>query len=205
MLAPTHEKPKMRNEKQILSESEELEDPIPLAVFHTDVPLARVWVRAPSSDDADKKPGSGGRRRKKEPPKVVAGTCAPGTYVLAVWWGRLCITQPSLELVCFLTKEGKKPDLVVKAIKPGEMPPATIELTPAADLGTLRFALPLGGKGADEKLTVFVTVEFDAEAGALGGAGEWKTNERVVEEAKDGNAAKKASAEKPGKPTKAER
>ena len=66
-------------------------------MIHLDVPLDKVWVRAPVA------PGTP-RPKKPQPPQIKKGTCLPGTYVLAIWWERPCLCTESLEFQCCLTK-----------------------------------------------------------------------------------------------------
>ncbi len=182
LLPPDHTKPKIKKRNDLLkySADPDLDDPIPLALFHTDVGLSKVYVldrEAAAAAAAAKR--SGGRRRRQKPkaPPVKEGTCRPGSYVLAFWHERLCVVQPSLEFVCFLSKgpiDGAFLD--VKKLKPEKITAPMLELTPVADLMQIAFSVPVGGKGTHEDLRVVVDgVLLNTERGALEAAGTWQS------------------------------
>jgi len=170
---PDELKVRIKSRKALVKASEESADPIPLAVFHADVPLEKVYVRAPR-DPNQRRERDGGQR--EAPPETVKGTCPPDTYVLAVWWGRLCLAQPSLEFVCFLTKdEAKTGEIDLGSIEPEDVEAAKIEIDPDVDVVFAGFQVPLGGKDADEKAVVVVkTVTLSTGKNALSEAGTWR-------------------------------
>ncbi|MFV1959132.1 MAG: SUMF1/EgtB/PvdO family nonheme iron enzyme [Planctomycetota bacterium] len=180
---PLDEKIKIRKRNDLIKVSEGVEDPIPLGVLHTDVPLAGIYVR--DRDAVAKKPKKRGRRRrtKPEPPPTKKGTCRAGTYLLAYWFGRLCIVQPSLEFVGFLSKARTNEQILqVKKVKPEALVRTKLEVTPVADLIEIGFSVPVGGlkskarakaKGGELRIVVD-PILLDCEEGALDRAGTWK-------------------------------
>ena len=169
--------PKIRSRKGLKSATTEAEDPLPLAVFHTDIPLEKVFVRRKLTEDEAKK-----RRKTKkiEPPPMKPGTCLPGTYVLGVWHTRLCLCTESLEFVCFLMeKEAKTSGIDLLKIKPEDRTAASLEVDADVDTVFAGFMVPLGGAGGDEKLTVVVKeLPISPKAGALEAAGTWRIHTR---------------------------
>jgi formylglycine-generating enzyme required for sulfatase activity len=158
-----------RKRKTFLALGSEGKDPIPLGVLHLDVPLDKVYVRAP------KTPGAS-RPKKPKPPEVQKGTCLPGTYILAIWWERPCLCTESLEFQCFLTKGTiKSAAFDVKKLKPEKVPLPEIEIEPDMDTIFLKFAVPVGGKKNDEDLfAIMKTITLNTAEGELTKAGTWR-------------------------------
>jgi hypothetical protein len=100
----------------------------------------------------------------------------PDTYILAVWWGRLCLTDTSLDFQCFLSpKIAPASQLRVERMKKDEtLAPTDLKVTPVADSMEVSFYLPVGGKKNDEDLVVFVHWLPDTASGTLAEAGEWR-------------------------------
>ncbi len=181
LLPPGAKKPKIKTRKNLLDESDNDEDPFTLGMFHTDVPLANVWVRDREAalKEKEKEEKRGGRRRTKpEAPPTMKGTVEPGTYLVGFWYGRLCLMLPSLDFVGFLSQSTiQSGQMEVKHAKDG-VPGVTIEVTSVADTFELAFAVPVGGEPSkgDDDLTVFIQkITVEAKAGALELAGEWHT------------------------------
>jgi hypothetical protein len=161
---------RVRSRSDLMKASEGDRDPIPLAVLHTDVELTGVHAR-----------NRGGRRegsRRPGPPGTKRGTCAPGTYVIALWWGRPCLCLESLEFACFLTEtEAKRATIDVERVEEEALAPSRISPEPEADLVFVSFSVPVGGPRTDPRLTAVVkTLALNTRPGALKAAGAWKTH-----------------------------
>lgn len=174
------DKTKIKKRKELLKKSTTVLDPYPIAVFHTDVPLANVyeWDREASRKAAlkDKKKTSSKRRRtaKLKAPPTKLGTLRPDTYVLAYWHERLCFCLPSLDFVAFLSK-GKTPEgqLAIKKLEK-ERPTVMLAADPDADVIEFAVGLPLGGaKNAPESHLIVQKVFLEVEEGLLEKAGTW--------------------------------
>jgi len=170
--------PKIRSRKALKKESAESVDPFPLAVFHTDIPLEKVYVRRPLTEEEEKKLR---KKKKPEPPPVDRGTCAPGTYVLGVWHTRLCLCTEALEWVCFLSENEAKTDGIdIVKMKPEDRQAAKIEVEPDVDAIFIGLELPVGGEKTDENLFVKVkSVPITPKKGALTEAGTWRVHSRA--------------------------
>ena len=104
------------------------------------------------------------------------GACLPGSYILGLWHGRLCLLDASREFRCFLTAPDKTPNLEIKKLKDDEAPPpCKVEVD--ADLGTITgtFTMPLLiGKGADTTLWLTTSFSIEADATDLESANGWR-------------------------------
>ncbi|MFM8386635.1 MAG: formylglycine-generating enzyme family protein [Planctomycetia bacterium] len=166
----------------LLRESETEGPVILLGAFHADVQLQKVWKRVvlpPPANEEERKAREKERekrRGKSEAPQVVQGTLAPGSYILGLWHGRLCLLDPSREFQCFLSAPDKPATLDVKKLKPDEAPPAC-KVEVDVDLATITasYAVPLlHGKGADASLWVTCSFSVEAEAKDLEAPNGWR-------------------------------
>ena len=171
MLRPDQRTPRIDSRKALQKLTVNADDPLPLAVLHTDVPLEQVYVRDPAA-------GRRGPRRRPAPPPMVEGSCPPGTYVLGVWHTRLCLCTSSLEFVCFLTEDEAPPArLDVLRLPPEERESASLDLDVQAGVISLSFDVPVGGSNTLEGLTVVVdALTLTPQAGTLSAAGTWRTH-----------------------------
>ena len=174
MLRSDQRTPRIRSRAELEARTAAADDPLPLAVLHTDLPLEGVHVR----DRAN--PGGRPGRRPAAPP-TVQGTCPPGTYVLGIWRTRLCLCTSALDFVCFLTKDEAPSDrLDVVRIPQEEREAASLRLDAGAGVVTLDFAVPVGGAHAPEETTVVVHgLTLALPAKALSGIGPWRTHTRT--------------------------
>ncbi|MHC5009925.1 MAG: formylglycine-generating enzyme family protein [Planctomycetota bacterium] len=195
MLAADVRDPKIRKVTDLLKfkTDEDHPDPIPLAVFHTDLPLAKVWIRAPLTEKERKEREKARRRGKILPPKEQRGVLKPGSYILAWWFGRLCLVDESLEWQCFLTKEGRSIIEEVE-IDPAAVPAATVEVTPDVDLVELQFTIPVGGHRTPKELALQFDLVLETESGSLSAAGDWRS---TGDEPQAPSAGEEATEEEP--------
>lgn len=156
----------------LLRESETEGPVILLGAFHADAHLQKVWKRLvlpPPANEEERKAREKERekrRGKSEAPQVVQGTLAPGSYIVGLWHGRLCLLDASREFQCFLSAPDKPATLDVRKLKPDEVPPpCKVEVDPDLATITAAYSVPLLiGKGADT--TVWVTCSFSLESDA---------------------------------------
>ncbi|MFM8980684.1 MAG: formylglycine-generating enzyme family protein, partial [Planctomycetia bacterium] len=166
----------------LLRESETEDPVILLGAFHADVRLQKVWKRVvlpPPANEEERKAREKEREKKRgksEAPQVVQGTLAPGSYILGLWHGRLCLLDASREFQCFLSAPDKQATVDVKKLKPEEEPPAC-KVEVDADLATITasYAMPLLiGKGADTTLWLTCSFSLEAEAKDLEAPNGWR-------------------------------
>ena len=173
MLRPDQRTPRIRSRADLETVTAKADDPLPLAVLHTDLPLVRVYVRDRSTPGG--RPGP-----RTAPPPVKEDVCPPGTYVLGVWHTRLCLCTSALELVCFLTRDEAHPArLDVVGLVPEGRKAARLVLDEAAGGLSLDFEVPVGGASTSAEQTVVVNgLVVTPQAGALQSAGPWRTHSR---------------------------
>lgn len=147
-----------------------------LGVLHSDVPITPVLVRKPEEPTEDGKKQKKKRRRgRAKAPETIEGSCPPGTYLLGVWFGRPAILTTSGEFYAFLPKpEGVDKKWSAFSIeKLDATPESTLVVDSDLDWADFSFAMPLGGKGTDDKLHLVVQGQLRFEVGALDEAGVW--------------------------------
>jgi formylglycine-generating enzyme required for sulfatase activity len=175
IFAPDEREARIRKPIDLLKASEGREDPIVLGVLHTDVPLEKVWVRGEITERWRKEAEKARSRNETIPPPVQEGSVPADTYVLALWHRRLALVTPSLEFVCFLTREGRNPALEAVQAAPSDVPFAVVEATPEAGIVELVFVAPAGGHRTDKNLAVRVSAILNVSEQHL--AGTWRIRE----------------------------
>ena len=120
-----------------------------VGVLHLGLPLDGVQV-----PKAGAKPRARGSARA---PKTESGRCEPGTYLVTVWHGRVALTTPAREFVCFLPELAKRvPSVEVRPRASEQLGPPTLKPSREADEGGLDFTVLLGGKRSPDKYVVRV-------------------------------------------------
>ena len=160
-----------------LSKKSETDDPFfTVGVLHTDIKLEPVLVRKPEDETEDPKKKARGRGRARAP-DTMPGSCPPGTYIMACWFGRLALLTPSTEFVCFLQtprgEDKKWSAFDVEKVDADKLAAPTLKVDADLDWADFRFNIALGGKGTDEKLRVIIQGRLLFEVGGLDAAGSW--------------------------------
>jgi formylglycine-generating enzyme required for sulfatase activity len=152
-----------------LKESESREPYMLLGAFHTDTRLSNVWVpvRLPPPANAEEREARRKEQEKKrgrvEAPATQQGPLNAGTYILALWHGRLALLDTSRDLQCFLTAPDKAPNFEVKKIDPEALPACKVSVDD--ELGTISVQIsgPVAyGKGTDP--LIWYSASFSIEA-----------------------------------------
>ncbi len=147
-----------------------------LGVLHTDVPIEPVLVRKVVSEEEEgekKKKKKRRRRGRAKAPETQEGKCPPGTYVLGIWFGELCLMDSSLEFVCFIPKKkDQKSHFKIAKVKPEDAPATKLAVDALSDWADFEFDMPLGGKGVKTH-RLHVSGRFQFEVGSLEAAGVW--------------------------------
>jgi hypothetical protein len=145
-----------------------------LGVLHVGVSLKDVQV-LPKRAFAGPVHAAAGR--SLEFPPTRAGTCGPGTYLLAVWFGRLALLTPGLELVGFLDGGRWRSTVEMRRLTWSDAPWGELQVDPLLDSADLRFAIPVGGRGAPaarEGDWVRVELKLEFPLGLLELLGSWE-------------------------------
>lgn len=120
-----------------------------VGALQLDLPLESVEVADPRAAKR--------RRGSARAPATRPGRCEPGTYLVTLWHGRVALTTPTREFVCFLPPRGPKiPSVEVRPRSSERLGPPTLKPSLEADEGGLDFTVPLGGKRAGDKHVVHV-------------------------------------------------
>lgn len=172
---------KIKTKSGLLSESATEHPRLILGGFHTDVPLAKVGLRMkvkPPANEEERKEREKEEKKKRgrnEAPATEEGTCAPGSYLLMLWHGRLALCDASMEFVCFLTPAGKQVTLDVRKLKDDEKPVCKVAVDDTVQLVNGQFMVPLlTGKGSDAGLWVTGSFSVDAPAQDIESPNGWR-------------------------------
>lgn len=175
------DKPIGKTPREILDEAQSEEEPLKLAVFHTDVPIVNALLRDPKVPPAA--PGSGlvrgAKHKKAEAPKTIEGSLPPDTYILALSHGKIAVLRANLDFVAFLSKDA--PLLQAKKLKKDEKtkqmelpPPSKVSPESDADFVKCSMWIPIGGKDMDLNDGIVFSWQLATEAGKLDKAGTWR-------------------------------
>jgi formylglycine-generating enzyme required for sulfatase activity len=156
--------PQVKIAADILDKSK-AEAPLILGAFHTDVPIAKVRIRAPAPADA-KPPRRGPVEphvSEKPDQKIPAGS-----YIVGIWFGEVALFAPNLDFVGYLGK----PTITAKNLdkpKDGAEPPSiSTSIVLDSDVESAKFIvwLPIGGKTISDSTGALIswTNEFEPEA-----------------------------------------
>jgi len=176
---------RFRSTQRLLSQSARA--PLPLGALHTDLPLEGLEIAASAQERTPAKKKRG--RRREGPPPTETGTLSPGTYVLAVWHGRLAVLHSDHTFAAFLPRRAgpgsrkpnsrkpnsrkDKPSVEVRSHSSKQVGPPTQRLTRQAGEGLLDFVVALGGKTSPEKWQVVVRVRLPYVPDALASPFAW--------------------------------
>ncbi|MDF1702342.1 MAG: SUMF1/EgtB/PvdO family nonheme iron enzyme, partial [Planctomycetota bacterium] len=135
-----------------------------LGALHLDLPLEGVDV--PTGVAVKKTRGSA------KAPATEPGRCAPGTYLVTLWFDRIALTTATREFVCFLPALASKiPSVEVRPRSSESLGSPTLRPSLERDEGGLDFTVLLGGRRSKDKYVVRVRAALpyakDAFLGAL--------------------------------------